>query len=607
MSEKTCNSTCNSICKKSFYVLGLLTLALYFFSSVAATFGSGVAGLLETLLPYKFLIAILTVTMLYKPVGGLKKNLFWVFLAGGAIALFQGVTSVTLDENMGLTVGNVPALLSVLAGLLLMFTLPKVDLWKKVIVGLIIGILMGFQMNELGATTYTEYTKLFGDLFIDLIMMIVTPLIFFSLVSGINSISNTEALGRIGKKALMCYLTTSVFAISVGISLGNYFEPGVGFFDGVETQQEESVAKEKFELPKVLQTFLAIIPDNAIGAMAGTEVYAPKAKAGASEASKDFAADIKSKNLTLGAKPDTIQTVFFAIFVGVALVFMGTQGQRVAEVCHDAAQLMFKIIGFIINLAPLAVFGLMAWVSATLGMDALIQLGKLVGATITGMGIHYIFIITVIALVGLKPWQFIKKSIEYQMIAFSTTSSKATLATSMDVAERKLGISKPITSFILPLGAAVNMDGTAIYLGISALFFAQAYEVPLEFYHYILIIFTSTIAAVGAAGYPGGSLVVMTLVLTSIGVPTEGIAILIGVDRILDMFRTTINITSDVAITGFIDKTEGSFNKKLYDTPAEDIHEVVPAKEAAAKKTATKKTVAKKPAAKKKAAPKKKK
>jgi len=204
----------------------------------------------------------------------------------------------------------------------------------------------------------------------------------------------------------------------------------------------------------------------------------------------------------------------------------------------------------------------------------LLQLGKLVVATITGMAAQYIFLVLCfIFILRLNPLPFMKKSLEYQMLAFSTSSSKATLATSMDVSERKLGISKPINSFILPLGAAVNMDGTAIYLGITAIFFAQAYGIDLHFYQYVMIVFTSTIAAAGAAGYPGGSLIVMTLVLSSIGVPTEGIALLVGVDRILDMFRTTINITSDVAITAFIDRSEGTFNEKIYYTPNENIHD----------------------------------
>jgi len=405
--------------------------------------------------------------------------------------------------------------------------------------------LLGFDIRAFDVIHYSEYLKQFGIIFIDLIMMIVAPLIFFSLVSGVNTISDTNALGRVGMKAMGSYLFTSIFAISIGIWLGNVFEPGVGVDLSALEAAKSGEGSGGYELPQLMKIVLSIIPDNALGAMAGAD-----------------------------GKANTLQTVFVAIFVGIALIVMGEQGKRVADFCHSSAQLMFKMIGFIIRLSPYAVWGLMAWVSATLGIEAIIQLGYLVLATITGMGIHYLFIIAcVILLLRLKPWPFMAKSIEYQMIAFSTTSSKATLATSMEVAEKKLGVSKPITSFILPLGAAVNMDGTAIYLGIAAIFFAQAFGIELEMYHYGLIIFTSTIAAVGAAGYPGGSLVVMALVLETIGVPTSGIALLIGVDRILDMFRTTVNITSDVGITAFIDKTEGTFNKKIYYTPAHDLEE----------------------------------
>ena len=558
MSEQTCTH----ICKKSFWLLALVSVALYSLDYFSADLGEGLRSSLVFFEKFKFFFVLLTVAFLFKPKWGLLGKLFWLTGAVGVLTTYTGMTSYMVHEGMGFEIGNVPGLMAILSGLFYMLSMPRIDLWKKVIAGLIVGILLGFQLENLDIAFYSEYTKLLGGIFIDLILMIVTPLIFFSLVSGINTISDTEALGRVGKKALFCYLFTSFFAISVGIILGEWIEPGVGLFDtagGVS-------GKEKYELPMLLHTFLAIIPDNAVGAIAGTEIV----KIGGTTAE----AKALAANLTIDLKPNTIQTVFFAMFVGVALVIMGPKAKQVADICHDAAQLMFKIIGFIVNLAPLAVFGLMAWVAATLGTDALIKLSEFVGATILGMGIHYLFIVFVIFFImRLNPIQFIKKSIEYQMIAFSTTSSKATLATSMDVSQRKLGISKPITSFILPLGASVNMDGTAIYLGLSALFFAQAYGVPLEFYHYILIIFTSTIAAVGAAGFPGGSLVVMTLVLGSIGVPAEGIALIIGVDRILDMFRTTVNITSDVAITMFIDKSEGSFSKELYNIPGENIHD----------------------------------
>ena len=561
--------------KLAFWVLSILTLILYTaklsITTVGGSFGeesaTGLKGIIEFLAPYRFLLGVGAISVLLPSPMTTKRYIFWLLSAALFAATALKVDEIYIWEDS--TISNVQAYLTVLTGLFAVLSLPKLDLWKKVIVGLVIGVILGFDIARFDTVSFlAEYVKLFGTIFINMIMMIVTPLIFFSLVSGINTISDTNALSRVGTKALFTYLFTSMFAVAIGIAIGHWFEPGVG----LDLSGLHSSSSSEFELPILFKTILAIIPDNGLGAMAGTTMV----KFGVVPNASSDANALKHilEQITVSLKPDTLKTVFFAIFVGVTLVVMGDKGKNVSHFCHDAAQLMFKMIGFIINLAPLAVFGLMAWVTATLGIDALLQLGKLVVATITGMGIQYIFLILCfVFILRLNPLPFMKKSLEYQMIAFSTSSSKATLATSMDVAERKLGISKPINSFILPLGAAVNMDGTAIYLGITALFFAQAYGVDLEFYQYCLIVFTSTIAAVGAAGYPGGSLIVMTLVLTSIGVPTEGIALLVGVDRILDMFRTTINITSDVAITAFIDRTEGTFDEKIYYTPNEEIHD----------------------------------
>ena len=386
----------------------------------------------------------------------------------------------------------------------------------------------------------TVYLKQLGVIFMNLVMMIVVPLIFFSLVSGINSMNDSKTMGRVGKKATIVYMITSMAAVGLGVFIGLWFQPGVGVDLHAITSGGKPGGKD---LPKLMEVVLDMIPHNALGAMAGAD-----------------------------GKPSTIQTVVFAIFVGVTLNLMGDKGRKLVDICHAGAQLMFKMIGFIIKLSPYAVFGLMAWVSANLGMDAIIQLGYFVVSTITGMGLHYIILGgMIIVMARISPIPFYKKSFEYQALAFSTSSSKATLATSMQVAEEKMGISKGITSFVLPLGAAINMDGTAIYLGLTAVFFAQAYGIDLHTYQYIMIIFTSTIASIGAAGYPGGSLVMMSLVLESIGVPIGGIALLVGVDRILDMCRTTINITSDVAITLIVDKSENSLDLKRYNATGAEL------------------------------------
>lgn len=488
----------------------------------------GKKSMAEYFQPYSFLFVVLMIMAWFTPHKSWKRVL---------LGSFFGLTAFTIVNNVNLDFSlSFPALMMTLLGLVLMITLPKLMLWQKVFIGLILGVLLGFDLKIFNVQEFSEYLKILGTTFIDLIMMIVIPLIFFSLVSGINNMTD-NALGRVGVKAVLIYVLSAMFAIALGLIVALIFSPGKGID---LTALTPSATKAAFELPKLMQVFLHFIPHNALGAMAGAT-----------------------------GKPETVQTVFFAIFVGVTLNLMGEQGKRIVEFSHSAAQLMFKMIGHIIKLAPLAVFGLMAWVTANLGIDAIIQLLGLVMTTITAMIIHLFILAGLILVLGrLNPIPFFKKSIEYQALAFSTSSSKATLATAMKIGEEKMGLSKPSASFVLPLGAAINMDGTAIYLGICAIFFAQAFGVQLDFHHYILIIFTATIASVGAAGYPGGSIVMMPMLLGVIDIPPEaitaGIGILIGVDRILDMFRTTINVTSDVALTIVIDRTEGTLNETLY-------------------------------------------
>lgn len=379
----------------------------------------------------------------------------------------------------------------------------------------------------------TTIKKIVGDSFIKLIKMIVIPLIFFSLISGVTNMKDSKAMSRIGSKATVAFMLTVTFAICIGLLTATILKPGSsGSFNFSEHMGVVAKAPAG-----VLDIFLGIIPDNAIKAM---------------------------------AEGNTLQVVFFAIFVGITLNLMGDQGRELVKFCHMCAQLIFKIIGYIIKLSPYAVFAFMGWVTGTLGLDALKALANLVITVLTAMCLQYlVFGMLIRIFAGISPWQFYRKSLEYQTLAFSTSSSKATLPTTMKVAEEKMGVSRGSTSFIIPLGASINMDGTAIYLGICALFFAQASGHVLHAHDYLLIVLTSTIASIGAAGYPGGSLVMMPLVLSSVGLPMEGIALIAGVDRVLDMFRTTVNITGDATIALIIDKTEGNLDlDKYYDSAA---------------------------------------
>ncbi len=401
------------------------------------------------------------------------------------------------------------------------------QLWQKVIIGLILGVIAGVLLKE-----KTVYIKPIGTIFINMIKMVVVPLIFFSIISGITSMEDKSKLGKVGAKSTAAYLATAMFAVVIGLVTASIFKPGVGVnIDLSSSSASQAVAKESTQ-PDMLQMLVDIVPTNAIGAMAEGHI---------------------------------LQVVFFAIFVGITINLMGDQGKRLIEMIQLLAAMVFKMIGLIIKLSPYGVFALISWVVGTQGMDVLISLAKLVVTVVFACGVQFaVFALFILVFARLSPLPFFKKSIEYQALAFSTSSSKATLPTTMAVCQERLGISKAGTSFVLPLGASINMDGTAIYLGICAVFFAQVTGVELHFHEYLLIILTSTLASIGAAGIPGGALIMMGMVLSTVGLPLEGIALIAGVDRILDMLRTTINITGDAAITLIIDKSEGMFNEEIY-------------------------------------------
>ncbi len=402
----------------------------------------------------------------------------------------------------------------------------KIALWQQVIIGLILGAIVGYILGPDAAQL-----KVLGTIFINLIKMVMVPLVFFALVSGITSIGQGGDFKRFGLKSLFAYLLTSAFAVCIGLGAGLFFKPGEGLNLEHALTGTATLTTPKAP-PSMMDTLMTVIPTNAIEAMAQGHI---------------------------------LQVIVFAIFVGIALNSLGSKTAKVTEACQQAAQLMFKIIEGIVKLAPYGVFGFIAATVGTQGMDVLVSLAKLVEAVLAACLIQYVlFGVFIIVFARISPMPFYRKILATQTLAFSTSSSKATLSTAMREMQEKLGVSNKSTNFVLPLGAAINMDGTAIYLGICALFFAQAMGVTLSGHDYIMIILTSTLASIGAAGIPSGSLIFMGMVLSSVGLPIEGIALIAGVDRILDMFRTTINITGDCAITLIVDASEKELDLKTY-------------------------------------------
>jgi Na+/H+-dicarboxylate symporter len=402
----------------------------------------------------------------------------------------------------------------------------KFKLWQKVIIGMILGILVGHYFGE-DATVL----KPIGTIFVNLIKMVVIPLIFFSILNGVASISDASTFGRIGLKALIAYTTTTVFAVIIGLTFATIFEPGAG----INLPLEYKEVAQPTELGKIL---MEIIPTNPIHAM---------------------------------ATGNTIQVVIFAFFTGFALILIGDKGQHVKDFIISATHLVFKMIELVIKLTPYGVFAIMAWVVGEYGVDLIVSLGRFVMVVLGALSVQYLlFGIMLLVFAKLNPLPFYKKMLDTQALALATVSSKATLPTAMRELRNKLGVSRQSSSFILPLGASMNMDGVAIYLGICAVFFAQIMGIELTVTQYLIIIFTSTIGSIGAAGFPGGSMIMMGMVLSSVGLPLEGITLILGVDRLLEMFRTAINITGDCTVTVLVDSWENTLNRRVYYSQEED-------------------------------------
>lgn len=400
-------------------------------------------------------------------------------------------------------------------------------LWHKVFLGLILGVFFGIYIPE-----HVETVKPIGTVFLRLIKMVIVPLLFFSLVSGITGMRDPSSIGRVAKKSVIAYLGTTCLAVTFGLGVAFILEPGTGvILDMGPVAADRNFKENDFDL---LQFFIEIVPNNIFQAFADSNI---------------------------------LQVVFFSIFTGVIINGMDSAADPLRNFIHAAAKLVLKMIALVVQLSPYAAFALTAWVIGTQGIDVIYTLGKLVRAIILAYILQYIIYgLIIMVFCRLSPMPFYRKSIEYQMIAMSTGSSKASLATTMQVCRNRLGVSESSTSFVLPLGASINMNGLSIKLGLSAIFFAQAMGIDLVFSDYIIIILTGTLGSIGGAGIPGSFIIMLPIMLTSVGLPIEGVALLVGIDRVLDLISTTINITGDATITLVIDNSEGTLDKEMYNS-----------------------------------------
>lgn len=398
----------------------------------------------------------------------------------------------------------------------------QLKLWQKVIIGMVSGIIFGYIFKE-----QAIIVKPIGTIFFNMLKMMMIPLVFFVILYGVTSLSDIATLARLSRRAISIYAVTTVFAVTMGLTFANIFKPGKGL--NIELKIDPSHhAQAQQTLSDLL---ISIVPSNPIQAM---------------------------------ASGNTLQVVVFALFTGVALILIGDKGTEVKTLVTSVAHTIFKMVEMVIKLTPYGVFALMAWVIGEYGFKVIFGLAKFSLVVLGAMVVQYILFGGMLMLTGLNPLPFYKKMTGVQALAFATASSKATLPTAIADLRRKIGVSKQISAFILPLGASMNMDATAIYLGICTVFFAQMLNIELTMQQYLVVMVTATIGSVGAAGIPGGGVIMMGMVLSSVGLPLEGISLILGVDRFLEMVRTAINITGDCAVTVIVDKMEGSLNNEVY-------------------------------------------
>ncbi|WP_323779398.1 dicarboxylate/amino acid:cation symporter [Leisingera sp.] len=403
-------------------------------------------------------------------------------------------------------------------------------IWQKILLALFVGTGLGIILNLTGNQAIAGSIKLIGTAFVSAIKMIIVPLIFVSLVCGMTAMTDLSRMGRIGIKTVAFYLGTTAFAIIIGLLFGTLLQPGAGL--NLTAAVTEAVPTGQ----SFGETVLGIIPVNPVAAAANGNV---------------------------------LQIIFFAIAFGLATNLAGDRGTPVRDLFEALNSVVISLAELVISAAPYGVFALMAWVAGTYGMDVLLPMSKVIFAVYIGCILHAVLVYgSLVAIIArLNPIRFFQGILEPQMVAFTSTSSSGTLPVTMAANSKNLGVDNKIASFTLPLGATINMDGTALYQGVTALFVAQAYGVDLTMGNHITIVLTATLASIGTAGVPGGGLIMLSLVLTSVGLPLEGIAIIAGIDRILDMARTTLNVTGDCACTVLIAKSEDELNLDTYNTP----------------------------------------
>lgn len=408
----------------------------------------------------------------------------------------------------------------------------KIGLTTRIFIALILGALVGVIMHYFVPSGYIKDTVLVngvfyvvGNGFLRLMQMLVVPLVFCSLVCGSAAIGDTKTLGKVGVKTLAFYLLTTALAVTVALSLANVINPGIGLnMEDIMAADNAAVTTEV----SFTDTLLNIIPKNPIQGL---------------------------------AEGNMLQIILFALIIGIILAKLGEKTAVVANFFSQFNEIMMEMTMMVMSLAPFGVFCLIAKTFSGIGFDAFIPLLKYMCGVLLALAVQcfVVYMVMLKLFTGLSPIRFIKKYFPVMAFAFSTATSNATIPLSIDTLAEKMGVSRRISSFTIPLGATINMDGTAIMQGVAVVFASQAFGIPLGIREYIMVIATATLASIGTAGVPSVGLITLSMVFNSVGLPIEGITLIMGIDRILDMARTAVNITGDAVCTTVV----ASQNKEL--------------------------------------------
>lgn len=419
----------------------------------------------------------------------------------------------------------------------------KFGLTAAILTALVLGIICGIIFHYLVPAGFVR-DELFvdgifyvlGQGFIRLMQMLVVPLVFCSLVCGAASMGDLKTIGGVGIKTLCFYLCTTALAVSIALVIGNLINPGLGVDMSAIVPSDPSTLGAVSTETSITSVLLGIIPKNPIDSM---------------------------------ASGDMLPIIFFALFIGIIISILGRKVETVQNFFVQFNDIMMKMTQIVMLFAPIGVFSLLARTFANIGFDALLPMIKyILGVTLAlGIQLFVVYMIMLMVFARINPIQFLKKFWNVMVFAFSTSSSNATIPLNMETLRTKMGVDSSITSFTIPLGATINMDGTAIMQGVAVIFTAQIFGVPLGPVEYLTVILTATLASIGTAGVPSVGLITLAMVFNSIGLPLEGIALIMGIDRLVDMTRTAVNITGDAVCTMIVAKQGGYLDEEVFKDP----------------------------------------